>query len=274
MNAKKLVLPSMSQVELSLSHIDPEAAYALNQNESHAHEACEIYVNLSGDVAFEVEGRIYPISRGSVIITRPYEYHHCVFLSRCHHDHIWITFSARAYDGFLGMFFSREKGRDNLIRLDESQLGTLMELLRSLLDGEDDPLEQRIAFLQLVRILRSGTNDTLPGESARMPPDVAAALRYMDEHLTEELDIRTVAGVCNVSINTLERHFQDTFRMTPFAVLRKRRLYASMERLRNGASVAEAARESGFSDYSHYIQLFRRQFGVTPLGYKKKFRDH
>jgi len=44
-----------------------------------------------------------------------------------------------------------------------------------------------------------------------------------------------------------------------------------MEHLRNGASVAEAALKSGFSDYSNYIQLFKKQFGITPLCYRKKF---
>jgi transcriptional regulator GlxA family with amidase domain len=102
--------------------------------------------------------------------------------------------------------------------------------------------------------------------------DVTAALRFMDAHLTEDLAIGTLAAACNVSPNTLERHFQEAFHMTPFAVLRRRRLFRSMELLRNGYSVAEAARESGFSDYSHYIQLFKKQFGITPLHYKKKFR--
>jgi AraC-like DNA-binding protein len=54
-------------------------------------------------------------------------------------------------------------------------------------------------------------------------------------------------------------------------MLRKKRLFASMDCLRNGASVAEAALESGFPDYSNYIQLFKKQFGITPLNYKKKF---
>ena len=31
---------------------------------------CEIYLNLSGDVSFEVENRIYPVSPGTVILTR------------------------------------------------------------------------------------------------------------------------------------------------------------------------------------------------------------
>jgi AraC-like DNA-binding protein len=36
-----------------------------------------------------------------------------------------------------------------------------------------------------------------------------------------------------------------------------------------GDTVTEAALKSGFSDYSNYIQLFKKQFGMTPLQYKK-----
>jgi AraC-like DNA-binding protein len=52
-------------------------------------------------------------------------------------------------------------------------------------------------------------------------------------------------------------------------MLRKKRLFASMLALRNGDTVTEAAMKSGFSDYSNYIQLFKKQFGITPLQYKK-----
>ena len=55
-------------------------------------------------------------------------------------------------------------------------------------------------------------------------------------------------------------------------MLRKKRLIASLEFLRNGATVSEAAMGSGFSDDSGYIQHFRKQFGLTPLQYKKQFQ--
>ena len=91
----------------------------------------------------------------------------------------------------------------------------------------------------------------------------------MDEHLTEELDVEQIAKEANVSVNTLERHFKESLGTTPFAMLRKKRLFASMLALRSGDTVTEAAIKSGFSDYSNYIQLFKKQFGITPLQYKK-----
>ncbi len=271
MKTKKITLPQISKADFSVSHVELEAASPLNQNEPHIHAECEIYVNLTGDVAFEVENRIYPVSRGSVIITRPYEYHHCIYLSDKPHDHYWITFSAEETDWFLKMFFGREKGKDNLILLEEAQLEALCGILEALLEREEDALRQRVRFLQMLCILSEGKVEDYVGDIAQMSEDVALALQYMDGHLMEELDIATLAGACNVSVNTLERHFKETFQMTPFGMLRRKRLFASLEYLRGGASVAEAASESGFSDYSNYIQLFRKQFGITPLRYKKKF---
>lgn len=271
MKTKRVMLSKMSAADISVSHVDLDADSALNHNEPHIHSACEIYLNLSGDVAFEVENRIYPVCRGSVIITRPYEYHHCIYLSDQRHEHFWITFSAEESDEFLKMFFCREKGRDNRIQLDDRQLEELCVILNELLQNETDFLTQRIIFLRIFQILRSGNAQEHTENIARLPSDVILTMRFMDEHLSEDLDVKTVAAAGNVSLTTLERHFREAFRATPFAILRKKRLFYSMEQLRSGASVAEAALKSGFSDYSNYIQLFKKQFGMTPLQYKKKF---
>ena len=152
MRRKIFELPAMSKINLSISHTSITANSPLNQHEIHIHKECEIYINLSGNVSFSVENRIYPISRGSVIITRPYEYHHCIYNSNEQHEHFWITFSAEEIEDFLKMFFCREKGNDNLIILDETQLNSLCAVLNSLLKNKSDTLEQRIDCLQFFRI--------------------------------------------------------------------------------------------------------------------------
>ena len=39
--------------------------------------------------------------------------------------------------------------------------------------------------------------------------------------------------------------------------------------LAGGSSVIDACNLSGFSDYSHFIILFKTAYGITPLKYKK-----
>ena len=271
MYINKFTMEKMSEIDFKISYAEIDADSPFNTNESHIHKECEIYVNLSGDVFFEVENRIYPVSRGSVIITRPFEYHHCVYCTNHLHAHYWITFTAAEQEEFFQIFFKREKGKDNLILLNSSELEEMCRILEELRKRENDGLTRRICFLKMLRLLNGAKSETDIGSMDGTPEAVRKVLQYMDEHLTEEMDLLQLSAVANVSVSALEHSFKEALGITLFAMLRKKRLIYSMKYLRNGASVSEAAIHSGFSDYSNYIQLFRKQFGMTPLQYKKKF---
>lgn len=264
-------VPPMGEMSFSVTKTELDALSPLNQNDAHIHSTCEVYVNLTGDVAFAVEDRLYPITRGSVILTRPYEYHHCIYRSNLPHSHYWITFSAEQGQDFLKPFFHREKGMDNRIQLNEEELGQLCRVLDGFLQGELDLLERRIQILRFFQILGKGAQIPAAEAYEKWPPAVAAALRYMDDNLEQDMDAVTLAKAGHVSVNTLERHFRESLGVSPIVMLRKKRLIASMMLLRNGESVTDAARKCGFPDYSNYIQLFRKHFGMTPGKYKKRF---
>lgn len=267
------VLPGMAEMAFSITKTELSADSPLNQNDAHVHQACEVYVNLSGDVAFAVEDRLYAISRGSVIITKPYEYHHCIYRSNIPHAHYWITFSARESEPFLNLFFDREKGINNRIDLDEAALQELCTVLDALLDTPGEGLRQRILTLRFFEVLSRGTPVEYAREMTGLPPEVAAALAYMEEHLGETMAIEDLAEAGGVSVNTLERHFRQAMGRTPFAMLRSKRLFASMMVLKSGCSVTEAAMQSGFGDSAYYIQLFKKKFGMTPARYKKMIKE-
>ena len=269
----RFAISSIPNVNFSITHSVIDRYSSDNTPESHMHIENEIYLNLCGDVSFEVENNIYPLSRGSVIITRPYEYHHCIYHSDALHDHYAINFSGDESIDFLKIFYDRKPGTDNLIVLSGKQLNECLMILEELENDETDSLSCRIGFLKLLQLLNQGEEGIYVDSFSKLPQDVSLALQFMNQHLTEDLNIEFISTFCNVSVNTLERHFKKTLGMTPFAWLRKKRLIASLDYLRNGESVTDAALKSGFSDYSNYIQLFRRQFGITPLKYRQKFEN-
>jgi len=45
------------------------------------------------------------------------------------------------------------------------------------------------------------------------------------------------------------------------------------QKIRSGTPPSQAASSSGFSDYSGFIALFKKAYGVTPLTYKKQMRS-
>lgn len=265
----RCTLPEIPQTELSVSHLTIPGKSPLNHDELHIHRECEIYINLSGDVSFEVESRIYPIDCGSVIITKPYEYHHCICHSDTPHEHYWVTFTAQESAPFLQIFFDRKKGTGNLITLDSQTLRRVCVLLEHIQEQES-PLSQHISFMQVLDLL--GRNSASKTPASLLPADVDAALTWMDEHLSEEISVHQLAKAGSVSVNTLERHFRLSLGISPMAQLKKKRLLISMALLREGASVSKAAQACGFFDDSGYIRFFRQSLGMTPLQYKKLFR--
>jgi len=270
MRFNQMKLSKNSELSLSVTYHAGDRRYPRPEG-CHIHKECEIYINLSGNVSFEVEGGIYGITRGSVIITRPYENHHCIYHSNAPHEHFWLLIGTEQDNDLLHLFFDRERGDSNLIQLTEEQLAKMMEVLHVFLGQAGSELDYKIAFFQMMKLLEEGTSISQSMSSYTFPEDIRYSLRYMDENLTEELDIRRLAADCHVSISTLERHFKKHLDTTPYAAFQNKRLVHSSHLLRAGHSVSEACEMSGFPDYSGYIELFRKYYGCTPLKYKKLF---
>ena len=77
-----------------------------------------------------------------------------------------------------------------------------------------------------------------------------------------------------ISAATLNRRFRKYVRLSPKKFLESKKLSYAAKLLSDGASVTDACLASGFSDCSHFIALFKKQFGKTPFKYKKEVIKH
>lgn len=265
-------LSGLAPFSLLAKYVELYADSPLNENEDHIHGECEIYVNLSGDVAFAVEGTVYPIRPGTVVITRPSEYHHCIYRSSRLHRHFWILFSTVGNERLFDLFFDRKAGTGNLLILPQEEQEALFSLCKTLSDNETSELARYACFFRLIELLGHASTAVPLGEQS--DETVLRALSYMEKHLNEPLTVSEVARACSVSVNTLERRFAQALRTTPRLYLRQKRLAYAKEILRQGCGVTEAADKSGFSDTSGFITHFKSAYGITPLQYKKENRRH
>ncbi|MBQ7034025.1 MAG: helix-turn-helix transcriptional regulator [Clostridia bacterium] len=238
-----------------------------NVDDSHIHEECEIYVNLSGDVSFVVENHIYPIKPGDIIITRPFEYHHCVYHSNKLHRHFWILFSSSGNEYLLDAFFNRKSGNANHLFLSPEDTDALISLCYKM--TEEEPLQSRkyYNFFKLITILQNA--NAVKGNAVNYPSDTYYAIKYINSYFGNDISVYEIAKGAHVSVNTLERHFKRTLNISPYEYIKKKRLTNALKLLSNGCTVAEASSQSGFPDYSNFIALFKKTYGITPLKYKK-----
>lgn len=265
----------ISPFKMDISYVEIDSVSPLNINDAHIHEECEIYINLSGDVSFVVENTVYPINPGDIIITRPGEFHHCIYRSNAMHRHFWILISCRDNEELLDMFFNRALGHGNLLTPTSDNSLRINLLCNALLSPDSSQFEKYKQLFDLLSILRITADNEKEKElsvsDSLLPSDIAFVLEYLNDNFSAEITVSDLAAMAHVSINTLERHFRETLNSTPTEYIKKKRLARSQQLLKQGFSVQEACENSGFSDYSHYIAAFKRAFGMTPLKYKKQF---
>lgn len=265
MKANEILLLGTNSTKLNIRHIKTKVSKKLTKANPHIHNECEIYLNISGDIGFIAEKNLYDIKSGDIFITRPNEYHHCIIKQDCTHEHFWITFSTNGNDRLLSPFFQREAGHQNLISLNEQLRTKAIELCFKLLKSKDET-EQYFTFFELLYIIWGENKPS----STPLPEDVTACIEYINKNYMKPISVKDLSQLNFVSLNTLERRFKKYIGITPMAYIQNRRFSNAISILNSGGTVMEAAFESGFPDYSHFIALFKKKYGKTPLQHQKE----
>jgi AraC-like DNA-binding protein len=73
-----------------------------------------------------------------------------------------------------------------------------------------------------------------------------------------------LASLCQISLRTLERHFQKNYGVTVSKWMRELRLGKAYESLKLGKSVKEVAFDHGYKQVSHFSREFKNHFGISP----------
>ena len=100
---------------------------------------------------------------------------------------------------------------------------------------------------------------------------VRKAIAFMRENLGSAVTLQEVAKHVGTSTRQLHRAFLSNTNDAPANYWRKLRLEHARRQLADTSSnVTTIAIESGFSDASHFILWFRKQYGETPSVYRKR----
>lgn len=101
--------------------------------------------------------------------------------------------------------------------------------------------------------------------------NLLAIEQYIREHLSEPLNLGTLAELCNLSPTYFHSVFTEFFQKTPTQYILDCRITAAKTGLLTGDySLAELAADCGFSSQSYFCYKFKQVTGESPLQYRKK----
>jgi AraC-like DNA-binding protein len=153
---------------------------------------------------------------------------------------------------------------------EKTELLLLFDMMR--LDMYNSPESLIIADARLAHLLAIAWKNVFPDtknaaarESDNYARMVNFAHNYMTAHLSEHIDINSVASYLHTSRATLLRAFHHASGMSFNSYLRSIRMQEAFYLLRERAlNVAECAVRCGYSDPAYFSRTFKNHFGFSP----------
>ena len=240
----------------------------------HYHEFCKLVLLVSGTGSYTVGSQRYLLQPGDAVLVGSRTVHRPEIDSGCVYERIIIYISPdylkmqSTADCDLLEVFSGQRG--HVLRDCKRLLALASELERELSGtGYGRELLSGAALLRLlVRIGREQRREDLEPPKPVDPtnPRVLGLMRYMEEHLAEDLDVDALAEQFYVSKFHMMRQFRRETGFTVHAYLQQRRLLHARDLMEKGMRATEACYRSGFRSYSSFTRAYGGFFGTTPTG--------
>lgn len=269
-------LPKLAYV----SYID-SVANTLFSRKSHKHEdILEILVVFTGSGQYDVNGTVYPISKGDVIACNP----HVVHGDLPEHNQKLETFCLAYKEVQIA-----GETPGNLISLETNPIvhlqsefdfvkmtcTTLYDLVTEAFVGPDDMTQLLGASLLAFFAAKWKSPDLVKQESwdhKQKTVLVRQIKNYIDNNFHEDLDLTKISQYFHINLYYLSHVFKELTDVTPVQYLISRRIGEAQTLLISTQKpITEIALMSGFGSASSFSALFLKQVGMPPSQFRKKY---
>ena len=94
------------------------------------------------------------------------------------------------------------------------------------------------------------------------------------QHIFEDISVEELAQKCHRSLTSFKKEFCRHFHEPPHKwFIRQRLMHARLLLISTNQSVSEIGLSSHFPNTSHFIKLFKKEYGMTPAQYRHQHRQ-
>ena len=232
----------------------------------HTHDSYEVYCFLSGKAKYFVEGTVYPLHPGDILILKKAEAHTLLLLKEQPYERIVIYFNADAIvgkgkDKLLAFINDRPLGKNNrfpaAIFKDKNWLYYLNSTCKT-----NDKETQKLYLTVLLTELHASANEILP--SSETYDNISSVIAYINSHLSNELSLDSICSIFHTSRSHMNRKFRQMTGSSIWQYIKRKRLLMAKELLSNGEHPDHVYEKCGFNEYSSFYRAYKEEFGVSP----------
>lgn len=248
---------------------------------AHCHDYIEVLYIYSGEGKYEIDGTVYEVSAGNLLLINPGIYHANILTNL---DNPLVILALGFTDIHLkGMpenvmtFADRIPVLDTTSQLQNHFTSLFFNMLaekEQQFPGKYDMMRCYLSQI-LLHIIRSFTDIEDTGSqmnfiSHRKNHVVKTIMDYMQEHYAEKISLDGIASNMYLSSIYISKLFKEETGESPIHHLIQIRLKKSMElmKLHPEYSIKKIAREVGYEDAYHFSKIFKKHISITPKEYR------
>lgn len=250
--------------------------------EVHHHDFYEVYFFLGGEIEYWVEGHIYRLQPGDLLLINPMELHRpMIDRKNSVYERIvlWINKnylnSLTDEDTSLTQCFDTgNPTHRNLIRLTKMQRSDITARLGELIrESYSKDFGGRLCatgiFMQfMVELNRIASHSAAHSvEQQETPELVTKVLAYIGGHYNEDLSLEGLSQRFFVSKYHLSHEFTKAVGIGVYRYIMLKRLLMAKQMLTDGNPPGEVYAKCGFGDYTNFFRAFKAEYGVSPSAY-------
>lgn len=100
---------------------------------------------------------------------------------------------------------------------------------------------------------------------------IRIAMEYIDQHITENLTLRNLSAVANMSVSYFSQLFKNLNGFSAWDYIISQRIDLAQRLLMSSnESVNNIALQSGFNNTTNFYKAFKKITGISPSTYRKK----
>jgi AraC-like DNA-binding protein/mannose-6-phosphate isomerase-like protein (cupin superfamily) len=251
----------------------------------HHHDFYELYLFISGDVTYFIEGKIYSLIPEDIVLINSIELHQAVINNKeIKYERIvlWINkallkeLSTEKTD--LSLCFEGQ-GRKNVLRGDIDLQRNIKTLLNKLLSleyyrgvGEDILYKAYITEL-MIYINNLCFNDRVQIDvNMKKSNLIDRVIEYINDNIEEDITMDELSEQFYISKFHLSREFKKHTGTTIHRYIVQKKLIEAKELILKENPIIDVYKQCGFGDYSNFFRAFKNEYGVTPKQFYEAMR--
>lgn len=244
----------------------------------HTHNGYELLYLIHGDADYAVEGNVYRLKRGDIMLMRRSESHYLILRSTACYERLVVNFEltdtevcdSEAYVALSSMLFHQPLGKYNHFA---SSLfpDNHWQYYMNRICSYSDPDRKMIYLLPLLNELSEGYEKVKSSPEQTISNKSSAIVSYINRHLFDELSLERICEYFFLSKSQLNRVFRKTTGTTVWNYILIKRLFHAREMMQGGENPTSIYEKCGFQDYVTFYKAYQKHFGCMPKAdYRKK----